>query len=132
MERIVTQIDGDVATVTLNRPELHNAFDHRMIAELASALESLAARPEVGIVQLAAAGESFSAGADLDWMRRMAAMSEEENRADAERLARLLHLLATLPKPDDTGRRTEVVDVDAHGRWRLPVEHALEKMLPAG
>ncbi len=99
MTRILTDIADGIATITLNRPEVHNAFDDRMIAELAAALEAVAARPELSVVQLAAAGASFSAGADLDWMRRMAGSSEEENRADAERLARLLHRLATLPKP---------------------------------
>ncbi len=99
MDRILTQTAGDVATITLNRPELHNAFDEAMIAELTAALERVSKQPGLRVVRLAAAGESFSAGADLDWMRRMAANSEGENRADAERLARLLHKLATLPKP---------------------------------
>jgi methylglutaconyl-CoA hydratase len=99
MSLVLTTIEGDVATVTLNRPERHNAFDDRMISELHSSFESLSSRSEVRVVQLAAAGESFSAGADLDWMRRVASYSEEQNRADAERLARLLHLIATLPKP---------------------------------
>src|SRR5688572_4992810 len=99
MSLVLTTIEGDVATVTLNRPERHNAFDDRMISELHSSFESLSSRSEVRVVQLAAAGESFSAGADLDWMRRVASYSEEQNRGDAERLARLLHLIATLPKP---------------------------------
>lgn len=99
MSLVLTTIEGDVATVTLNRPERHNAFDDRMISELHSSFESLSSRSEVRVVQLAAAGESFSAGADLDWMRRVSSYSEEQNRADAERLARLLHLIATLPKP---------------------------------
>jgi methylglutaconyl-CoA hydratase len=99
MGRILTAIEGDVATVTLNRPERHNAFDDGMIDELTAAFSSLSGRPEVRVVQLAAAGESFSAGADLDWMRRVASYSEEQNRADAERLARLLHLIGTMPKP---------------------------------
>ncbi|MCI0430909.1 MAG: enoyl-CoA hydratase-related protein [Rhodospirillales bacterium] len=99
MATVLTDIARGIATITLNRPEVHNAFDERMIAELAAALDAVAGRPELRVVQLAAAGASFSAGADLDWMRRMAGSSEEENRADAERLARLLHRLATLPKP---------------------------------
>jgi methylglutaconyl-CoA hydratase len=99
MARVLTAIEADVATVTLNRPERHNAFDDGMIAELTAAFSSLGARSEVRVVQLGAAGESFSAGADLDWMRRVAGYTEEQNRADAERLARLLHLIATLPKP---------------------------------
>lgn len=99
MARILISTEGDVATVTLNRPELHNAFDEGMIAELSAAFDALSRRPELRLVRLAAAGASFSAGADLDWMRRMAANSEAENRADAERLARMLDLLARLPKP---------------------------------
>ena len=99
MATVLTDIADGIATITLNRPEVHNAFDDRMIVELAAALDVVAARPELGVVQLAAAGASFSAGADLDWMRRMAGSSEEENRADAERLARVLLRLATLPKP---------------------------------
>jgi methylglutaconyl-CoA hydratase len=99
MGRILTAIEDDIATVTLNRPERHNAFDEGMVDELAAAFSSLSARTEVRVVQLAASGESFSAGADLDWMRRVASYSEEQNRADAEKLARLLHLIASLPKP---------------------------------
>lgn len=99
MAMVETDIVDDIATIGLNRPELHNAFDDRMIADLAAALDVVAARPELRVVQLAAAGPSFSAGGDLDWMRRMAGYSDEQNRADAERLARLLQKLATLPKP---------------------------------
>ena len=60
MGRVLTAIEGDVATVTLNRPERHNAFDDGMIEELMAAFSSLSARSEVRVVQLAAAGESFS------------------------------------------------------------------------
>lgn len=88
-----------VATVTLNRPELHNAFDDRVIAELTSALAKLAADAAVRVVVLAANGKSFSAGADLGWMKRMAAYSEAENLADARALAGLMRTLAGLPKP---------------------------------
>jgi methylglutaconyl-CoA hydratase len=99
MAMIETDFVDDIATISLNRPEVHNAFDERMIADLTAALDVVAARPELRVVQLAAAGPSFSAGGDLDWMRRMAGYSDEQNRADAERLARLLQKLATLPKP---------------------------------
>ena len=99
MATILTDFADGIATITLNRPEVHNAFDDRMIAELTAALEAVAARPELRVVQLAAAGASFSAGADLDWMGRMAGYADDENRADAKRLARLLHRLATMPKP---------------------------------
>jgi methylglutaconyl-CoA hydratase len=99
MPIVETDIADDIATIRLNRPEVHNAFDDRMIADLTAAFDAVAARPELRVVQLAAAGASFSAGGDLDWMRRVAGYSDEENRADAERLARLLQKLATLPKP---------------------------------
>ena len=99
MAMVETDIVDDIAIISLNRPEVHNAFDERMIADLTAALDVVAARPELRVVQLAAAGPSFSAGGDLDWMRRMAGYSDEQNRADAERLARLLQKLATLPKP---------------------------------
>ena len=87
------------ATLTLNRPELHNAFDDRLINTLTVTLKRLAADPQVRLVCLAAAGKSFSAGADLNWMRRMAAYSHRENLADAMALAELLQTLNELPKP---------------------------------
>jgi methylglutaconyl-CoA hydratase len=88
-----------VATLTLNRPERHNAFDDQVIAELTVALEALDADTAVRVVVLAANGKSFSAGADLGWMQRMASYSEAENLADAEKLAHLMHTLDTLRKP---------------------------------
>jgi methylglutaconyl-CoA hydratase len=88
-----------VATVTLNRPALHNAFDDRLIADLAAALRALEADPAVRVVVLAGAGRSFSAGADLNWMKRMALYSEAENRRDAEALALLMRTLDELAKP---------------------------------
>ena len=99
MSVIRTETAQGIARITLARPEVHNAFDDRMIGELSAALDEAHARKEVRAVQLAAEGASFSAGADLGWMRRMAEFTEAENRADAERLARLLHKLATLDKP---------------------------------
>jgi methylglutaconyl-CoA hydratase len=87
------------ATVTLNRPEIHNAFDDILIARLTETFESLGKRDDVRVVVVAANGKSFSAGADLGWMRRMANYSEAENSADAEQLARLIHVLDSLPKP---------------------------------
>lgn len=88
-----------VATVTLNRPELHNAFDDRLIAELTATLARLDADAGVRVVVLAGAGRSFSAGADLNWMKRMASYSAEENRRDAEAMARLMRTLDGLGKP---------------------------------
>jgi methylglutaconyl-CoA hydratase len=88
-----------VATVTLNRPELHNAFDDRMIAELTGVLTKLGADSAVRIVVLAANGKSFSAGADLGWMKRMATYSEAENLKDARALGALMRTLDAMPKP---------------------------------
>lgn len=88
-----------VATVTLNRPDLHNAFDDRLIAELTAALRGLEADPAVRVVVLAGAGKSFSAGADLNWMKRMALYSQDENRRDAEALALLMRTLNELDRP---------------------------------
>jgi len=72
-----------VAALTINRPEIHNAFDDALINRLLQALESVEMDPRVRVVILRAEGKSFSAGADLNWMRRMADYSEEENLADA-------------------------------------------------
>ena len=87
------------ATVTLYRPDVHNAFDDKLIALLTRELDALDRNPTVGIVVLAAAGKSFCAGADLKWIRRMAEYSEAENQADAEALAALMKTLNRLSKP---------------------------------
>ena len=91
--------DGPVARLRLDRPELHNAFDDAMVAGLVDALLALGADPAVRVVVLEGAGASFSAGADLHWMRRMAAAGETANRDDALALAGLLRALDELPKP---------------------------------
>lgn len=91
--------DGPVARLRLNRPELHNAFDAVLIAALTGALEAIANDDSVRVVVLEGEGASFSAGADLNWMRGMAAASEAENRDDALALARLMRALDELPRP---------------------------------
>lgn len=88
-----------VATLTLNRPQVHNAFDDRLIAYLHHELQRLEADPALRVVVLAAEGRSFSAGADLNWMKRMAGYSELENLEDALALARLLHLISSFARP---------------------------------
>lgn len=88
-----------VATLTLNRPQVHNAFDDLLIAELTQVLGRLGADPAVRAVVLTGAGESFSAGGDLNWMRSMVKFSAARNEADALRLAQLLDTLDRLPKP---------------------------------
>jgi methylglutaconyl-CoA hydratase len=90
--------DGS-STLTLNRPDVHNAFDDRLIARLTHCLRELEANPQVRVVVLAAQGKSFSAGADLNWMKRMARYSEAENLRDAVALADLMHTLSALKKP---------------------------------
>ncbi len=90
--------DG-VAFVTLNRPALHNAFNEAMIAALTDAVAALGREEGVRALVLRAEGKSFSAGADLDWMKRMAAYGPEENLADARALARLMRALNDCPKP---------------------------------
>ena len=88
-----------IAQVSLARPDVHNAFDDALIAELTATLETLDRDPGVRVVVLTGSGTSFSAGADLGWMRRMAQAGEDENRADALRLARLMRVLDGLSKP---------------------------------
>ncbi len=90
---------GAVARLRLNRPEVHNAFDDGLITTLTTELRRLGGDPGVRIVVLEAGGASFSAGADLNWMRGMARMSEAENRTDALALAALMRTLDELPKP---------------------------------
>ena len=91
--------EGPVARLRLDRPQLHNAFDAGLIAGLTEALDELGRDPGVRVVVLEAAGPSFSAGADLHWMRGMAEASEADNREDSLKLARLMRTLDTLPKP---------------------------------
>ncbi|HYL48656.1 MAG TPA: enoyl-CoA hydratase/isomerase family protein [Stellaceae bacterium] len=88
-----------VATVTLNRPERRNAFDDALIRDLDRLFAELARDASVRVVVLTGAGSAFSAGADINWMRRVASYSKRENRADAMGLARMLRRLDTLPKP---------------------------------
>ncbi|MEG3190784.1 enoyl-CoA hydratase-related protein [Lysobacter sp. D1-1-M9] len=91
--------DGPIARLRLTRPEVHNAFDAMLIAALTGALEALAGDDDIRVVVLEGDGASFSAGADLNWMRGMAAASEADNRDDALALARLMRTLDELPKP---------------------------------
>jgi methylglutaconyl-CoA hydratase len=96
---LLLEREGAVARLRLNRPELHNAFDAGLIAALTAALEGLGRDAAVRVVVLEGAGASFSAGADLNWMRGMAGATEAENRDDALALARLMRTLDELPKP---------------------------------
>lgn len=90
--------DG-TATIAMTRPALHNAFDEAMIAALTAAILRAGDEAAVRRVVLEGQGRSFSAGADLNWMRRSAAYTVEQNRADAMALGRLMRALDELPKP---------------------------------
>ena len=98
-ETLEIERDGGVATVWMNRPEVHNAFNAQLIADLTSACKALDEDSSVRVVVLAGRGKSFSAGADLNWMKAAAAASEAENFADAMRLAGMLRTLAEMNKP---------------------------------
>ena len=99
MTHVLFEVDGPIGIVTLNNPERHNAFDDVLIADLTSAFRSLDANSDVRIVILSAIGKSFSAGADLNWMKRMSTYSEEENFRDAMALGDLMRTLHRLSKP---------------------------------
>jgi methylglutaconyl-CoA hydratase len=99
MSALAIERQGPLGLVTLNRADRHNAFDDTLIAELTAALRELEAEDGIRVVILAAAGRSFSAGADLSWMKRMAAYSMDDNRRDALALGELMRTLAHLAKP---------------------------------
>ena len=94
----ITKRNG-IGIVVLNRPELHNAFNEILIEELTQALTALGADGEVRAVILTGNGRSFCAGADLNWMKKMAGYSRAQNLADAAALAEMLRVLNDLPKP---------------------------------
>ena len=94
----ITQ-QGHVATVILSRPDVRNAFNDEVIAELSQAFIQLGDDPQVRAIVLMAEGPAFCAGADLNWMRRMADYSREENEQDAEKLAFMLRTIYECPKP---------------------------------
>lgn len=96
---ILLDRENGVATLAIHRPAIHNAFDDELIEVLTGELRLLADDPAVRAVVLTGEGASFSAGADLKWMRRMAAASEKDNRRDARKLAKLMRTLHYLPKP---------------------------------
>ncbi len=91
--------ENGVATVWMNRPDKHNAFDENLISELTRGALALGADDTARVVVLAGRGESFSAGADLDWMRRAADYGYDQNLSDARALAAMLRAIAEMPKP---------------------------------
>jgi methylglutaconyl-CoA hydratase len=90
---------GPVATLWLCRPQARNAFDETLVDALTAALRALDGDDSVRVLVIGGRGTTFCAGADLEWMRRMAGYDEAANLADAARLAQMLHVLATLTKP---------------------------------
>ena len=98
-ETIQVVVADGVATVTLDRPAVRNAFSDTMIGELTRAFADVARHANAKVVVLAASGKAFCAGADLNWMKRMAGYSDAENRADALLLARMLKTIHDCPKP---------------------------------
>ena len=93
------QLEGPVATIWMNRPDLHNAFDETLITELTAACMALDDDADVRVVVLAGRGKSFSAGADLNWMKRAANNGLDDNLNDARALAHMLRTLAEMKKP---------------------------------
>ena len=98
-ETLEIQREAGVATIWMNRPDVHNAFNAQLIADLTTACIALDTDDTVRAVVLAGRGKSFSAGADLNWMRRAADASVEENLQDARKLAGMLRTLAEMNKP---------------------------------
>ena len=100
MDKVITDIDDlGVARVRLNNPDKHNAFDDQMIGQLTEAFIAIADNSNVRIMVLGSEGKSFSAGADLEWMKRMASYSYDENLRDASALALMLKTLNEIPQP---------------------------------
>ena len=93
------EMKGPVATIWMNRPDMHNAFDETLITELTAACTALDDDKDVRVVVLAGRGKSFSAGADLNWMKRAANNGVEDNLNDARALAGMLRVLAEMKKP---------------------------------
>ncbi len=91
--------DGAIVRLTLNRPDMRNAFDETLIAALTGAVRQAAQDPRVRVLLLTGAGKAFCAGGDLNWMRKMATHTDADNRADATRLADMLHTIWSCPKP---------------------------------
>lgn len=99
MTALTQTTQGAIRTITLSRPDMRNAFNDEVIAELKAAFEDAGQASDVRCVVLAAVGPAFCAGADLNWMRRMADYTRDENLADAACLAEMLRTLYECPKP---------------------------------
>ncbi|MES2415287.1 MAG: enoyl-CoA hydratase/isomerase family protein [Pseudomonadota bacterium] len=99
MTYLQINVTGAIATVTLNRPDVRNAFNDEVILEVTAAFRDLGARDDVRCIVLAASGTAFCAGADLNWMRSMADYTREQNLEDAGRLAEMMRTVYECPKP---------------------------------
>jgi methylglutaconyl-CoA hydratase len=98
-QNLLTEVDRGVGIITLSRPERHNVFDEVSIVELSHALGTLEADPAVRAIVIGSVGKNFCAGADLNWMQRIAAQGPEENLRDARALAEMLRHVAECQKP---------------------------------
>ena len=98
-DMLLQSTDKGVHTITLNRPEIRNAFNDVLIGEIHQAFEAVSRRTDVRCVVLAANGSAFCAGGDLNWMRRMADYTREQNMADAQALAVMLRAIDQCPHP---------------------------------
>ena len=98
-QALTLQVDGAVATITLTQPDIRNAFSDEVIAEITAAFRTAGERPDVRAIVLAAQGPAFCAGANLNWMRRMADYTREGNIQDAGLLAEMLRVIYECPKP---------------------------------
>jgi methylglutaconyl-CoA hydratase len=96
---LISKLDKQILTLTLNRPDVHNAFNEALIADLTEQLKAADHNTDIRVVLLTATGKTFCAGADLQWMRKMAHYTYEENLVDATALAALMQTLAELSKP---------------------------------
>ena len=94
-----TEINGAVASIVLDRPEVHNAFNDELVSRITTAFEELGSRADVRVIVLRGNGISFCAGADLNWMRRSIGQSFEQARSVAVEISRMLQTIAACPKP---------------------------------
>ena len=99
MTALTLTVEGGIARITLAQPEIRNAFSDEVIADITAAFRTAGERPDVRAIVLAAEGPAFCAGANLNWMRRMADYSRDENRVDAGLLAEMLRVIYECPKP---------------------------------
>lgn len=98
-QTLAVEKKSSVATIWMDRPDVYNAFNESLIHELSDALIKLESDPEVRVLVLAGKGKHFSAGADLNWMKRASEMEEAQNLADAQVFASMMYKLANFSKP---------------------------------